>query len=82
MGWFQFPIILENPMRNAYTGWIENMPHIYSCEKLNDRKPVFPFEKVNNGSLSEQSEIFQRFEQNMNKRSELKQMIKEDRNET
>ena len=61
---------------------IENMPHIYSCEKLNERKPVLPFEKVNNGSLSEQFEIFQRFEQNMSKRSELKPMMKEDRNET
>jgi hypothetical protein len=47
-------------------------------EKLNERKPVLPFEKVNNGSLSEQFEIFQRFEQNMNKRSELKHIMKED----
>ena len=61
---------------------IENMPHIYSCEKLNERKPVLPFEKVNNVSYSEQLKNFQRFEQNMSKRSELKQMMKEDRNET
>ena len=69
-------------MRNACGMVIENMPHIYSCEKLNERKRVLPFEKVNNRSLSEQFEIFQRFEQNMSKRSELKQMMKEDRNET
>ena len=42
----------------------------------------FLLKKVNNESLSEQFEIFQRFEQNMSKRSELKQMMKEDRNET
>ena len=24
---------------------IENMPHIYSCEKLNERNQVLPFEK-------------------------------------
>ena len=57
------------------------MPHIYSCMSLNERNPVVPFEKVNNGSISEQHEILQRFEQNLNKRSEIKQKLKENEKE-
>jgi hypothetical protein len=62
-------------MKNSYAICemdIQNLLHISLCTNLNERKPLLPFEKVINGSLSEQYEIFLRFEHNLNKRTEFK----------
>ena len=50
----------------------EDMSHIYSCLYLNEDHQILPYKKIYNGKLSEQIEIFSRFEKNMKKRNELK----------
>ena len=49
----------------------------WTCEILNERQPGLPFENINNGSLSDQIRIYQRFENNMERRNEIKQMMEE-----
>ena len=46
-------------------GEIENMEHIYICEILNKERRILPYEKIYNGNLSEQIDIFQIFERNL-----------------
>ena len=45
-------------------GEIENMEHVYKCEK----EVELPYEKVYNGNLEEQSEIFRIFEKQLDRR--------------
>ena len=56
------------------------MPHLYSCQYLNETKPIIPFDKLNNGSLKDRIEIFHRFEHNMEIRTELKQNMENGQN--
>ena len=44
---------------------------------MNERQPGLPFENINNGSLSDQIRVYQRFENNMERRNEIKQMMEE-----
>ena len=53
----------------------ENIPGLYYCQYLDEMKPTIPFDKLNNGSLRDQIEIFLRFELHMKIRTELKQNI-------
>ena len=47
----------------------ENMEHLYNCEMLNDGvKPKLKYEKLYNGNLFEQCEVFRTFEKNFEKR--------------
>ena len=48
----------------------ENMSHIYSCEYLNMKEITSSYEKIFNGNLSEQIEIFRRFENNLKVRND------------
>ena len=48
----------------------EDMNHIYSCKYLNKKKNEIPYERIFNGSLSEQLKILKIFEQNMKIRNE------------
>ena len=73
----QLPCNFGNPNEKCICGAEENMPHLYSCQYLNENKQIISFDKLNNGSLSDQIEIFQRFEYNMEIRTELKQKMKD-----
>ena len=53
------------------------MSHVYSCRHLNEEKEIISFDKLNNGSISDQIEILQRFKHNMERRKEIKQKMKE-----
>ena len=53
-------------------GNIETMLHIYTCEIINPLKSEIPYSELYNGNLKNQIEIFRRFEQNMEKRNEMK----------
>ena len=54
---------------------IEDMSHIYNCKILNEEKiPSQNYENIYNGTITQQTEILEKFEQNMEKRE---QMIKE-----
>ena len=48
------------------------MLHIYSCKHLNQTEIIHSYEKVFGRKLSEQIEIFRRFEDNLNTRNRLK----------
>ena len=58
----------------------ENMPHLYSCHQLNESEPIIPYEKLNNGSLKDQIEVFHRFQHNMEMRTEFKQKLDHEQN--
>ena len=50
----------------------EDMQHIYYCEILNKgRSTKIEYEKLYNGTISEQIEIFRQFERNMEEREQL-----------
>ena len=46
-------------------GQKENMSHIYACIQLNKEEIILPYEKLFNGNMSEQFEVFRRFENNL-----------------
>ena len=60
-------------MKIFFCGDKENMPQI-----LNERQPGLPFDKINNGSLSDQIRIYPRFEINVERRNKIKQMMEEE----
>ena len=48
------------------------MKHLYMCETLNDGEaPKLEYLKLYNGHISEQIEVFRKFEKNLEKRKEL-----------
>ena len=51
--------------------------NIQEIDKLNERKEIISFDKLINGSISDQIEILQRFKYNMVKRKEIKEKMKE-----
>ena len=54
-------------------GFKEDMSHKYNCKLYNTETPKIPFEKIFRGNLKEQITVFNKFLQNMEKRSYLKQ---------
>ena len=48
------------------------MLHIYTCENINPLKSEIPHSELYNGNFKNQIEIFRRFNQNMEKRNEMK----------
>ena len=53
-------------------GQTENMSHIYSCTYLNKEEIILPYEKIFDGNMSEQIEVFRRFETNLERRNQIK----------
>ena len=50
----------------------EDMVHIYKCELYNcEKQPRIQFEKIYNGNLKEQIEVYNKFKQNMNIRAKI-----------
>ena len=52
-------------------GQKENMSHIYSCTQLNTEEIILSYEKIFNGNMSEQIEVFRRFENNLERRNQI-----------
>ena len=52
-------------------GAIEDMVHIYECEKYNLAKPEIPFEKIYNGNLRQQIAVYNKFAYNWKTRNEM-----------
>ena len=52
-------------------GEIEDMLHIYNCEIINAIKPELSYEKIYNGNLKSQIEVFRRIEKNLEIRQEI-----------
>ena len=73
----QLPCNFGNSNEKCICGADENMPHVYSCLHLNERKEIISFDNLKNGSISDQIEILKRFEYNMERRKEIKQKMKE-----
>ena len=64
----------KNNMKNyCYCGTEETMEHIYSCEILNNEKEnELEYNKIYEGTISEQIRIYRTFERNMKRREMLK----------
>ena len=59
----------------------EVMEHVYNCEILNDGvQPNLRYEKLYNGNLFEQCEVFRTFEKNFEKRKTFTKESPSDRN--
>ena len=57
---------MNNLKFTCYCGSEETSEHIYNCEILSDKKDKkLNFERIYNGTIREQDEIFRTFEQNM-----------------
>ena len=54
----------------------EDMKHIYQCETINDgEQPVLKYEKIFEGNICEQIEVFRKFERNIENRKNLNELI-------
>ena len=57
----------------CFCGAIEDMKHIYTCNILNEGiSQSEKYENIFNGTISQQTKIFHKFEENMEKRKTLK----------
>ena len=54
----------------------ETMSHIYSCKSLNKTKEMIKYEQIYEGNITEQIEIFKRFQQNLETRNKLNEIDK------
>ena len=45
--------------------------HTYSCTQLNKEEMILPYDKIFNGNMSEQIEIFRRFKNNLERRNQM-----------
>ena len=62
-----------NQEYTCYCGKKEDMIHVYNCEILNNgRKPKLEYEKLYNGTIIQQIEVFRKFETNLKIREEIK----------
>ena len=51
---------------------IESMSHIYYCEILNEGKyPILKFEKIYEGNIKDQIEVFKHYEESLNRRESI-----------
>jgi hypothetical protein len=54
------------------------MKHIYQCETINDgEQPVLKYEKIFEGNICEQIEVFRKFERNIENRKKFNELKKE-----
>ena len=54
------------------------MRHIYECKYLNTEEPLEKYEKIYGGTMSQQIEVFRRFEINFEKREQYINSIESD----
>ena len=65
---YNFP--QNNSIAMCCCGEEETMEHIYNCKTLNSEETNIPYNKVFNGNIGEQVEIFRRFQTNMKQREQ------------
>ena len=53
----------------------ENMKHIYECKFYNNWKTTIPYEKVYNGNIRQQIEVYKRFKENLVKKEKQSESI-------
>ena len=54
------------------------MKHIYQCETINDgEQPGLKYEKIYEGNIYQQIEVFKKFERNFEKRKKIIEIKKE-----
>ena len=76
--------ISENFQGKEISAWCccgasETMSHIYNCEILNDRnQPNLKYEGIFTGKMKDQITIFEKFEENLIRRENIKEKIKND----
>ena len=53
----------------------ENISHIYECKSLNEQQAKLPYNKIYNGNLNNQLDIFRRLEKSLKERDKIKQIF-------
>ena len=65
----KIPINFGNKEEKCICGAVETMPHIYTCNLINNTKPnINDYNEIYNGNLMNQIDIFRRMETNLEKR--------------
>ena len=57
-----------NKSDKCLCGELENIKHIYSCEKLDNSELIYPYNRIYNGTISEQKYIITRIKSNLQQR--------------
>ena len=57
--------------RYCFCGKKEDMLHIYNCEMFNSDQPNLKYEKIFDGEIFEQIQVYRRFETNLKKREQI-----------
>ena len=60
-----------NKDKKCFCGKIEDMVHIYNCEVLNSKPTNLQYQAIFTGNITQQIEVFKRFEQNLGKRETI-----------
>ena len=50
----------------------DTMEHVYNCTTMNNKESNIPYNRIYNGNIGEQVEIFRRFQRNMKKENKEK----------
>ena len=61
-----------NMDKKCVCGKIEDMVHIYNCEVLDNKQTNLQYEAIFMGNITQQIEVFKRFEENLEKRENIK----------
>ena len=71
----KIPSNYGNKEAKCICGAEENMPHIYSCNSINNIKPEISYNEIYNGNLINQIYTFKRMENNLKIRENIKEQI-------
>ena len=61
----------RNTILKCVCGEQEDMSHVYSCTLLNSDKPVKQYEEIYSNNIENITEVYQRFEKNINERQRI-----------
>ena len=72
MVWIPANFPKPNTEYKCICGQKEDMTHVYNCKILNNGlEPKLEYQKIYRGTISEQIEVFRKFESNMEKREKI-----------
>ena len=65
----------KNIQNTCVCGETEEMIHIYNCEMLKESETNLPYEKIFNGSMKQQIEVYNIFKENLDRRETMRNKI-------
>ena len=65
----------QNKHNKCVCGETEEMIHIYNCEMLKKSETNLPYEKIFNGNMKQQIEVYNIFKENLDQRETIRSKI-------